>query len=68
MSDKVVVSPGDEEASCSSMVVRLFSVEARRDGHWLLPNPDLPTTVNDDPNSQPVLLSQGTYSGLVALG
>ena len=45
----------------SNMVLQLFSLQSRRDGHWLLPNPDLPTAVNGDTDIQPVLLSQGKW-------
>jgi hypothetical protein len=54
ISDKLVISPTDDDA-----VVVLFKLEAKEEGHWLIPNPDLPSTVNGEDVFCPVLLSQG---------
>ncbi|ELT87787.1 hypothetical protein CAPTEDRAFT_199471, partial [Capitella teleta] len=58
VADKLIINARrDDDAH---IVIVLFELETTEEGHWLVPNPDLPTSVNDCAISCPVLLSQGT--------
>ncbi len=43
-------------------VISLCSVQRRPDGHWLLPDPDMPCLLNDEDVPEPTLLSQGDHA------
>ena len=65
--DDLVCQAGDA-IDKSDIVIELGRIKYKADGHWLIPTPYLPTSVNDVRIKGHVLLSQGNSCRWLYIG
>ncbi|KAK2156444.1 hypothetical protein LSH36_213g03041 [Paralvinella palmiformis] len=56
--EELLCATGDELEK-PDMVLELCRIKYKADGHWLIPKPNLPTTVNDNLIKGHILLNNG---------